>query len=82
MKSLAHVCTIVPGWFDDELVLEDSEKFIKHLTKFGETFLKTRCFFKNFGSECNQLFSKSIMPEGLCYTFNGLNGKEIFREEK
>lgn len=37
-------------------------------------------WFSHF-SECDELFTKSYTEEGICYTFNGLNGSDIYRED-
>ncbi|XP_073819618.1 pickpocket protein 28-like [Musca autumnalis] len=37
-------------------------------------------WFSHF-SACDQLFTKAYTEEGICYTFNGLNGTDLYRED-
>lgn len=57
---------------DYQLVLE------KIIPSFERYFYYCR-WLSNFG-ECNELFTKTLTEEGICYTFNGLNATDLYRE--
>lgn len=40
-----------------------------------------RCKWRNLPMACEEIFSKILTEEGICYTFNNLDQSEIFREE-
>lgn len=40
-----------------------------------------RCKWRNVDMACEDIFSKILTEEGICYTFNNLDQSEIFREE-
>lgn len=64
----------LPGNFDDSKPLE----VIRRLAPiFKDTFLQ--CFFRDVWHECESLFSPMFTEKGLCYTFNGLPGADIYR---
>ncbi|XP_005178342.2 pickpocket protein 28 [Musca domestica] len=50
----------------------------KMLPNFSQHYFYCK-WFSHF-SECDQLFTKSYTEEGICYTFNGLNGTDLYRE--
>lgn len=39
------------------------------------------CKYRNFPDTCDTLFHEIITEEGICYTFNALDGREVYREE-
>lgn len=47
--------------------------------QFNETLFQ--CKYRSFTDTCDKLFHEIITEEGICYTFNALDGKDIYREE-
>lgn len=48
-------------------------------TRFGSNLFK--CFVHNRRYPCERMFRGVITDEGLCYTFNGINPRELYREK-
>lgn len=44
-----------------------------------DTFEK--CRWRNKDQKCEELFHKYITDDGVCYSFNALSSKEIFKTE-
>jgi amiloride-sensitive sodium channel len=40
-----------------------------------------RCMWRLNGTACNNLFTSVLTDEGLCYTFNTLSSKDLFRSD-
>lgn len=55
------------------------EQLIDMAPQFNETLF--HCKYRNFTDTCEKLFAPIITEEGVCYTFNALNGKEIYRND-
>ncbi|XP_036336958.1 pickpocket protein 28 [Rhagoletis pomonella] len=47
--------------------------------QFNESYL--HCKWRNLPENCQQMFQKFITEEGVCYSFNSLSAKEIYRPE-
>lgn len=56
--------------------------YLEILNKMLPSFERYYYFCKWFGhfSECDELFTKTYTEEGICFTFNGLNGSDLYRE--
>lgn len=47
--------------------------------RFNETLFF--CKYRNFTDTCDKLFAPTITEEGICYTFNAMPGKDIYRSD-
>lgn len=47
--------------------------------QFNETLF--HCKYRNFTDTCDKLFHEIVTEEGICYTFNALDGTEVYRDE-
>ncbi|XP_059219962.1 pickpocket protein 28-like isoform X2 [Stomoxys calcitrans] len=80
--TLLHICNTQ---VIDEGLTRLSHQTIDYvgiLNKMLPDFERYYLFCKWFGhfSECDELFVKTYTEEGICYTFNGLNATDIYRE--
>lgn len=70
LLNLPHL----PGNFDDSNYVDVIQNLAPH---FNDTFIQ--CYFRDYPNECKDIFTPIITEVGLCYTFNGLPGREIYR---
>ncbi|XP_061393667.1 pickpocket protein 28-like [Musca vetustissima] len=52
----------------------------KMLPPFGDNFVQCK-LLGNDTDNCIQYFRKTYTEEGLCFTFNGLNSQDLYRED-
>lgn len=57
-------------------------KVINMIRDIAPTFAETMllCKFRNKLEYCSDYFEEIMTDEGLCFTFNMLNSKELYRE--
>ncbi|XP_065354330.1 pickpocket protein 28 [Calliphora vicina] len=81
--TLLHICrteTIDEGI--PRIVSEPIDYFkmlSKMLPSFERHFFYCK-WFSHFG-ECDELFTQTFTEEGICFTFNGLNNSDLYRED-
>ena len=58
-----------------------SREYIQLLKRIAVPFNKTfiYCRWRSKTENCSKIFTEVITEEGICYTFNVLDGKELFR---
>lgn len=79
--TLLHICRTETIGGVPRIVSKPIDYF-KVLNKMLPSFERHFFFckwFSHFG-ECDQLFTKSLTEEGICFTFNGLNSSDLYRE--
>ncbi|XP_055920744.1 pickpocket protein 28 [Eupeodes corollae] len=82
MRSLLQICG---NHLVDEINLPHFEetKYDERLDEIVPRFEKSFPYCKwmaHFG-DCKEVFFKTYTEEGICYTFNGLNASELYRED-
>ena len=61
----------------------DPREYIKLLKEMAVPFkdMIYICSWRFGGVNCSEIFTEVVTEEGICYTFNMLNGQELFRSE-
>uniref|UniRef100_A0A1I8NHK4 Amiloride-sensitive sodium channel n=1 Tax=Musca domestica TaxID=7370 RepID=A0A1I8NHK4_MUSDO len=83
--TMLHVCLNDPSDFESKPPLDyppiDYVQVLEYmLPLFGNNFIQCKCL-GNVSNECLQYFRKTYTEEGLCFTFNGLNASDLYRED-
>lgn len=78
---MGQICANKPIWLHDNTYMNDYQKFLQNIKKVGTSFLKiNNCKFLD-EENCDQLFAEILTRDGICYTFNGLDSREVYRAE-
>lgn len=82
MRSLLQICG---NHLVNDMNFPYFEKtnFDRHLEEISPQFDKLMPFCKwtTYVGNCHEVFFKTYTEEGICYTFNGLNASEIYRDD-
>ena len=83
MEAVSQVCEAhLTNTFEFGVNITDN-KIIDRLKEVAPTFNETMllCKFRNTLGFCSDYFDDVMTDEGLCFTFNMLNARQLFREE-
>ncbi|XP_055309664.1 uncharacterized protein LOC129573300 [Sitodiplosis mosellana] len=73
MKAIYQLC-------DDNFIESFGENFTnKMFLDIGQTHV-SHCRWHNDETECESLFQMNLVEDGLCYTFNALDSRQIYTE--
>lgn len=63
--------------------VEYEQNLIESLRNVSPLFNRTitYCLYRGLNENCEDFFHEIVTEEGICYTFNALDGEEIYREE-
>lgn len=80
--TLLHICNTQT--IDDGIprIVPEAIDYIEVLNRMLPNFRRYFYYckwFSHFG-ECDELFTKTYTEEGICFTFNGLNASDLYRE--
>ncbi|XP_055597596.1 pickpocket protein 28-like [Uranotaenia lowii] len=81
LRALTHVCPFVASWisFHDKLSIPTVE-ILRNLSVDRETLING-CYWKTIDTNCSKMFFKTITDSGVCYTFNAMAAKTLYRLE-
>ncbi|XP_017463143.1 PREDICTED: pickpocket protein 28-like [Rhagoletis zephyria] len=81
-RTLLHICNTQLIERGTPILSTDLIDYFGVLDKMQPDFSRYFFYckwFSHFG-ECDELFTRSYTEEGICYTFNGLNATDLYRE--
>ncbi|XP_054725313.1 pickpocket protein 28 [Anastrepha obliqua] len=81
-RTLLHICNTQLIERGTRILSTDLIDYFSVLNKMTPEFSRYFFYckwFSHFG-ECDELFTRTYTEEGICYTFNGLNATDIYRE--
>ncbi|XP_067632401.1 pickpocket protein 28 isoform X2 [Eurosta solidaginis] len=82
-RTLLHICNTQLIERGTPILSTDLIDYFSVLDKMQPDFNRYLFYckwFSHFG-ECNELFTRTYTAEGICFTFNGLNATDLYRED-
>lgn len=83
MEVLVHICSFDPPIYDYLGNKFINESFYELMQDMAPTCNDTlvRCKWKGVEHPCTNLFKPMINGQGICFTFNALNSRDVHTEE-
>ena len=76
--KLGHVCPLLP--FEIDFTDEDVFNVIRDVAPTVEE-ITLSCSWKGAIINCSEYLKPVMTHDGVCYTFNGLNSRDIYTDE-
>lgn len=82
MEAMMHICRF---YFGDNMHFENefaNESIYDIISTMALTMNDTlfNCVWKSKVESCSQFFSPVLTEDGLCFTFNALNSRDIYTD--
>lgn len=82
-SSLLEICKKTPKFKNFTNTRYSLDEYVNSLQEIGPEFKETitECGWLGEKEDCNQMLTKVLTEEGICYTFNGLDKNEHFAKD-
>lgn len=81
--AISQVCALPAVFLNlNQLPVERTGDILRHVRELAPnaSYTVLSCSFGQDGDDCDDLWNEGITEDGLCFTFNALNGKQLYHD--